>query len=266
MLQAPESSPYDLKFPIFGFDVRVSWTFWLIAIVLGYNNATATDANYAYQNLDSPGPIALLAIWVAAMFVSILIHELGHTFAFRFYGIDSQIVLYHFGGLAIPTSFLSWNGAKTRRIAPLEQLIISAAGPAAQLVLGSIFLIGAISQDIKPAMIPNTLFGFSLISQDVPLPSNAALAMLLDSMIFINFMWSFLNLLPILPMDGGRIAESLIAMYRRGDALREASILSIACGCLFGWWLLNTSYSSTGIMLIVLGLSNIENLQRYSRW
>lgn len=264
MLQAPESSPYDLKFPIFGFDVRVSWTFWLVALVLGYNSAQATDAYYASQN--SPGPLPLLAIWVASMFVSILIHELGHTFAFRFYGIDSQIVLYHFGGLAIPTSFTSWNGARTRKVSHFEQLVISAAGPLAQLALGSIFLIGAISLDIKPPMIPNMLFGISLVSEDVPLPSSAPLSMLLDSMLFINFMWSFLNLLPILPMDGGRIAESLIAMYRRGDALYEASILSIACGCLLGWWLMSTQYSSTGIMLIVLGLSNIENLQRHGRW
>ncbi len=51
---------------------------------------------------SNPGQGILLLMWIAAVFVSILIHELGHALAMRRYGISSYIVLYHFGGLAIP--------------------------------------------------------------------------------------------------------------------------------------------------------------------
>ena len=85
------------------FPVRVSWTFWLGAIVFGYEFAQQIDIIAVAAGLIQPrqsgrccccGRLCLL--------VSILIHELGHALAFRQFGIQSSIVLYHFGGLAIP--------------------------------------------------------------------------------------------------------------------------------------------------------------------
>ena len=49
-----------------------------------------------------------MAIWTGAVLVSIVIHELGHAIAFRYYGIASDIVLYQFGGLAIPPVRPDW--------------------------------------------------------------------------------------------------------------------------------------------------------------
>ncbi|MEZ6077082.1 MAG: hypothetical protein R3C56_15865 [Pirellulaceae bacterium] len=47
-------------------------------------------------NSDSPGVPVLLLVWIAALWLSILIHELGHAFVMRFYGIRSRIVLLSF--------------------------------------------------------------------------------------------------------------------------------------------------------------------------
>src|SRR3954453_21612656 len=59
-----------LRFSIFGFPVTVHWMFWVVIAILG-------------GGLDSgngPKQFQALLLWMVAAFISILIHELGHTF------------------------------------------------------------------------------------------------------------------------------------------------------------------------------------------
>ncbi len=264
MLQTPERSPYDLNFQFLGFPVRVTWTFWLVAAALGYSHAQSIDYLYGEVYAEpnaTPGKAALLAVWIGVMFVSILVHELGHTLAFRYFGIQSQIVLYHFGGLAIPDSFTSWRGARTRRVSAVEQLVISAAGPVAQLLLGLIVVIIALSMRCMPGSF--LLSWIPSLGEGMSLPSNAWGFALIDFLVYINFAWALLNLVPILPLDGGRIAQSLISIFGRREGLYEASVLSIVAGALLGLWFIRGGDQMLGIMLLVMGFSNLENLQRY---
>ena len=71
------------------------------------------------------GSITQTLVWIVIVFISILVHELGHTFAMRRYGQDAMIVLYLGGGLAIPTSGRWGYNSRTAN----EQIIISLAGP-----------------------------------------------------------------------------------------------------------------------------------------
>ena len=90
LFQEPPPTQYDLRFTVAGIPVRVHPLFWLIALLLG-----------------AAGDPLLLPAWVLVIFVSILIHELGHALAFRRVGQDSRIVLHMAGGLTIPES-VSW--------------------------------------------------------------------------------------------------------------------------------------------------------------
>ena len=83
MFSEPPRTPYDLNFHLFGIPVRICPWFWVAAVLLGSR---------------SPGPVSLL-IWVAAMLVSILVHELGHAAVLRRFGFPTWITLYGFGGL-----------------------------------------------------------------------------------------------------------------------------------------------------------------------
>ena len=94
-LQEPAHSPYDLRFHVLGFPVRVAWTFWIAGLIFGYGLVRGLDD---YFQMASPGLPALLLLWTACLFLSILIHELGHAIAFRQNGIEASIVLYHLGG------------------------------------------------------------------------------------------------------------------------------------------------------------------------
>ena len=84
LLGEPPPSPGDLHFRLFGFPVRVHPFFWLITVVL---------------NIRTVLTLPPLLAWVAAVFIGILVHELGHAFAMRHYGQDPWITLYGLGGL-----------------------------------------------------------------------------------------------------------------------------------------------------------------------
>ena len=86
----PPRTQADLNFHAFGIPIRIHPMFWVLTLLLG---------------MRYPKPEVLLA-WLLAVLISILIHELGHAMAFRYYGVASYIVLYSFGGLAIPIGAL----------------------------------------------------------------------------------------------------------------------------------------------------------------
>src|ERR671932_67464 len=50
---------------------------------------------------------------------------------------------------------------------------------------------------------------------------------ILTDLVFVNVAWSVLNLLPILPLDGGRVSAALWALGTRGEGRRQAHVLSI---------------------------------------
>jgi stage IV sporulation protein FB len=107
-----EPTPWDVRFRIFGFPVRVHPLCWLGLIVLGQSTL---ERGFQY-----------LLIWVACGFGSILWHELGHAFMMRRFGSPASIVIHLFGGYARP----EYTPTKA-----LQRFVIAAAGPAAGLLV-----------------------------------------------------------------------------------------------------------------------------------
>ncbi len=158
---------------------------------------------------NSPEAINALLIWVIIVFVSILIHELGHTLAMRHFGDPRpSIVLYAMGGLAIPTSWFSrW-----------QSIAVSAAGPAASALLG--------------------LLGWLLIR--VAQPESFLFYLAFHDWMWVNVGWTILNLLPIMPLDGGQIAEAFwsngnrrIPIYLSIIFASAAALYMLTAGMLF---------------------------------
>lgn len=256
MFCEPARTPYDWNFHILGFPVRVTWLFWVISAAWGYDWARGLDEWYARQGWDTPGMFALLLIWVGVVFVSILIHELGHTLAMRWYGQRSYIVLYHFGGLAIPDSDSGWRGANRR---PIDQIVISAAGPILQIAFGILVAAIAISQGLS---IGSTA---EIFGEWIPIPrgawsTNATTAGLISATVYTSVFWGLLNLLPVLPLDGGRIAQSLFDMHQRGSGLRNATILSLITCALLALWAFQNEHSAMGMNFMILGILNYQSM------
>lgn len=208
MFGEPPPSQGDLFFSVFGIPVRVHPWFWLITVMMALGTGN--------RKVE---PIVVVS-WVAASFISILVHELGHAFAARAYGWPPRITLYGMGGLA--------SYSPTHRD-PRAQILIAFAGPAAGFVLAGIIvaIILAMRHTIVFAFGGPGLIGWYADLGDTP----ERIQIFVFHMLFINIWWGLVNLLPIYPLDGGRISRELFSMSRTTNGLQESLQLSmIAAG------------------------------------
>jgi Zn-dependent protease len=213
LFQVPPPTRYDLRFSIAGIPVRVHPLFWLIAFLFGYS---ATNILFTF-------------LWVFAIFVSILLHELGHALAFRRYGQGSSIVLHFGGGLTVPEQ-VSWGrGWANVALTPRQEIFVSLAGPFsgflfAALLIGGVLVSGG-------TIVTNWLLGF------IPLPNVAAipfggpfLRLLIYVLLSVSIFWGLINLLPVYPLDGGNVARYLFLQYDPRDGVRKSLRLSVIAG------------------------------------
>lgn len=242
------ASRYDLRFSIAGIPVRVHPLFWLIALLLG-----------------SSGDLLQIVIWILVVFVSILIHELGHAFAFHWYGLRSQILLHFSGGLTIPEASPWGGGYASVAIGPVQQILISLAGPGAGFALAAFVIAGV--QLLGGSVAINFLFGF------LPLPTSATLpfggftmSIFLTMMLWVNVFWGLINLLPIFPLDGGQVARNVFLLYDPIGGVRKSLWLSVIAGglmALAGFVLFHSGY--TALLFGLLAFQSYQALQsRYS--
>ena len=247
MLSEPNRTAYDINFQTMGFPVRISPFFFVFSLILGYQLAVGSS---------NPGLVMLL--WVAISFASILVHEIGHALAFKRYGIPSRIVLYHFGGLAIPES------AFYQRLSPKQQIVISAAGPGIQLCVAAL-LIGLLVMGNYYIPTDDLLLRFVKPlsgSRDMPYAARYAVWITL----FVNVYWAVLNLVPVWPLDGGKISQELFTMFQVRNAIRNSLILSIAACVVLVIWSFRTESRYMGFLFIILGVQSFQLLQRYDRF
>lgn len=216
ILAEPPPSQGDLHFRLFDFPVRVHPFFWLISLVMALRG-------------EAVPPLEVVT-WISAVFVSILVHELGHAFLQRRYGGQPRIVLHGMGGLAICNDC----DRSTR-----SQILISFAGPLAGFVLAAALALVLVIAGHEPGLyleggvspaqsnpVGLKVVGFWLIWESFASP---AVNDLLRQLFFINIMWGLVNLLPIYPLDGGQISREVCQLSDpRGGLILSLRISMIA--------------------------------------
>lgn len=222
MLSPVPATDYDLRFSLFGIPVRVHPLFWVASVVMGWVD----------------GRLDLVLVWLACVFVSILVHEMGHALAARSFGWSPEVVLYLFGGLA---SFIP-----TQRYTAGRAIAVSAAGPAAGFLLYGCVL----------------AFDAWRRVQGVELSELGAYA--LFDLEFINLWWGLVNLLPVLPLDGGQISRDLLGIFRH-DGLQLAVQLSVVVAGGVAAWCFMHEETYPALLFAVLCVNNIQMLQAGGR-
>lgn len=212
-LVEPGHTQYDLRFQVLGIPVRIHPLFWLAAALFGGMGS--------YRGLSS---LNVIALGMFAVFVSILIHELGHAVVMKAFGDSPRIVLYLMGGLAIPNRGEIWSFSSPRRRGPVDQIIISAAGPGAGFLLAGVIvlllkLFADVSVHLEQFM---PVFEIELRSP--------YLLLLVHFLLYINIFWGIVNLLPVYPLDGGQIAHQLLIMSDPWGGMRKSLLLSTIVG------------------------------------
>jgi len=174
-----------------------------------------------------------LTVWIVVATASILVHELGHAVVARTTGARPAIALSGFGGL---TTYVP-----PRPLSRARSLSISLAGPASGLAAGGAvwWLRQALGEQLE---------GGSLLERATAYG------------VFTTIAWSVLNLVPVLPLDGGQAMRELLP----GDAAtrtRRAAMVSL--GVLVPLLGLSVWANQvwTATFLVLFGFSNVQILR-----
>ena len=214
MFFEPNRTSFDLNFRLFGINIRIHPLFWLFSALIGFGSV---------QQYGLRAGMPFLLIWIACVFVSILIHELGHVWMGQVFGNHGHIVIYSFGGLAIGSNASStwW-----------KRVLVSFAGPLAGFILLGLLIV--ILRVVSPGRLFDNfriLFGiFGIQSTQlfpyVPYNPNPYLDRAILNLFYINFFWGVLNLLPIFPLDGGQISRDFLSQVNPRSGYKISLLIS----------------------------------------
>jgi Zn-dependent protease len=178
-----------------GVPIRIHWSFPLLVILVLLPSNGRTTARTLIEGL----------IWIAALFVCIVIHELSHSVVARRRGFEVRdIVLLPIGGVS---EILGLPGT------PSDELAIAIAGPLASVALAGLFALAGYASGA--ALWPPGLFAGAVLSR----------------LMWANLLLAGFNLLPAIPMDGGRVLRSLLARHRTD---LQATVLAVRIGRVIG--------------------------------
>jgi Zn-dependent protease len=235
-LREPAPTRGDLRFSIGPVPVRVNPLFWVVTVALG---------------LVPGATVATTALWVLAVFVSILVHELGHALTARAQGASAHIVLYGLGGLAIhrPVRRDTWS-----------RIAVAAAGPGAGFVLG-----GLVAAIVLLSGYRVEILGLRL-GDGVSLLGGLRAERFAHDLLFVNIAWGLFNLLPIHPLDGGTIARELFVGADRQRGVEHSLWASVVTAG--GLAIMALGYLQSplvGLFLAYLAYTSYQELQSLRR-
>lgn len=161
-----------------GTEVRVHLTFFLLLIFVAMQGMSGGQG--------MAGALAAIVL-VSAMFLCVLLHEFGHVFAARGYGIRTpDITLLPIGGLA-----------RLERMPrkPSQELVVALAGPAVNVAIAAVI---AVLMGLRMTFDPG--HSFHLVGN------------FWGHLMMWNLFMVVFNMVPAFPMDGGRVLRALLAM------------------------------------------------------
>jgi Zn-dependent protease/CBS domain-containing protein len=174
-------------FSVRGIDIRMHVTFPLILVWSALQFGLISRGGWEGAIFGIVATLLLFAV--------VVLHELGHSVAAQYYGIEvKQIVLLPIGGVAqlahIPEK-------------PIQEFVIAIAGPAVNFALAILFGLIAIVSGISLSLdsLPTLLLGLNQMS----------LLALFGYVFSSNLLLAVFNLIPAFPMDGGRVLRALLA-------------------------------------------------------
>jgi Zn-dependent protease len=192
-----QGSVWSLR--LLGVPIRLHFTFVLLLVFL------------IVSGLGGNQSMAYYAVYLVALFASVLLHELGHAWAGSRYGIRTiEVVMFPIGGVS----------RMERDPKPREELWIALAGPLMNLVLaGALFAL---------LYYRHAIVGLRDLLQ--PTDTN-----LIERIAFGNLILALFNFIPAFPMDGGRVLRSVLARFKpENEATRIAAwagrMLAISMG------------------------------------
>lgn len=168
--------------------------------------------------------------WLVVVTVSVIAHELGHAFVARPAGGEPRIDLYMMAGL---TTWQPGGASRGRRVA------VSVAGPFAGVLLGVALL--------------------ALYAAMTPVESALLDDVLVDA-IYVNLAWGLLNLLPMLPLDGGQVVLALMPGRDELVRIRRTSYASLGVAAAVAVAAILAGYAIAAALVVFFAAGNLQRL------
>ena len=194
----------------FGIPVYVSPTWFIVAIVI-----TVMFEPQVAEHVNRPFSYLVAAAYAVLLYASVLLHEIGHSVVARGFGLSVRAITLHIlGGVSEIENEPGTAG---------REFLVAAAGPLLSLALGA---------------------GGYVTLVFVPLPDVAVL--LVQALTLANLIVGVFNLLPGLPLDGGRIVRA--AVWKITGRQRTATVAAGWAGRVvaIGVLVLGAALSATG--------------------
>ena len=195
-----------ILFKVRGIAIGVNWSWLLVFALIVWSLAQALFPA-TYPGLGGTTYLFMALVAAVAFFGSVLLHELGHALRAQREGMPIKgITLWLFGGVAHLAGSPPGPGAEFR---------VAIFGPLISAVLAAGF-VGAASLGDQLGW-PGPVQG------------------VVDYLGRINLLVLAFNLIPALPLDGGRVLRSWL--WRRQDSFTAATSSASRAGQAFGWML-----------------------------
>lgn len=160
-----------------GTQIRIHITFLLFLAFIGLAGYVSGGLQAAVNTL----------VFIVLLFLCVLLHEFGHIFTARAFGVTTpDVTLLPIGGVA-----------RLERIPedPREEFLIAVAGPLVNVAIAIALIL---------------FFGAELSGRSLALIERPQLS-LVDRLAAVNLFLAIFNMIPAFPMDGGRVLRALLA-------------------------------------------------------
>ncbi len=225
-----------IHFTLFGIPCYIRPSFWVVMAIFG-------GALYIRDTAD----IMFTARFVIAGLVAILGHELGHALVGKKMGVgEQQVVLEMFGGVTM---------SQGMRLDKVGRVSMIAAGPLVTLVLGLIAL-AVIWNPVAPVLeAANITPLLLLVIPHAFVEATAPNLLIFAHLVFIGTWWTILNLLPIVPMDGGQLIAEFIKSPKKVFLIGLITSVIVA--------ILSFHYLNSFFLAALMGLFAFQNYKAF---
>lgn len=204
--------------------IRIYPFFWVLVLIIGWLNSFTgmTSINTA---------LIKTALWVVVITISVIIHEYGHALSALTFGQKAKIDLVGFGGV-------------THRAGPKlklwQEFIIVLCGPLFGLCLAFIT--------------------YLILSKTGEHPLNLWLY-ILEITFYVNVFWTFVNLLPVQPLDGGRLLSIVLEGIFGVKGIKIAYFISILIATAVGLLFFALQAVLAGSLFLILAFESYRSWQ-----